>query len=153
MQVPEEDRLRWSEEKGGRDGICHMHYLAKALVNKCHDIDQTLSWNDGVAELPLNNRPHFGSELIGNPPPEGIGEISEWHGVDYGNLGDGTYDKVTVEQLIDEWDGCAPVRPKVEETWPFINVQSIGPVPQVPCVWVIAGVRVGLVCRGSALHR
>ena len=129
-QVPEEDRLRWSEEKGGRDGVCYMYALAKALVGKCHDVDETMSWVDGEAQLPRNARPRF-SESATGAPPEGLGEVSEWHGVDWSNLGDGSYHIPTVEELVEGWDGCSPVGSGEEELWPAVNVNSIGPVPQV----------------------
>jgi hypothetical protein len=38
---------------------------------------------------------------------------------------------VTIDQMIDEWDGCAPIVPHTVDTWPTVDVQSIGDVPQV----------------------
>jgi hypothetical protein len=128
-QVSEEDRLYWSEEKGGRDGVCYMQVLAKALVSKCHDIDLTMSFVDGEKELPRNARPVFGTE--GGGPPEDTGVISEWHGVAWGELEDGSYHEVTDEELRDNWDGCADLGSDSTLLWPNVDVVSIGEVPQV----------------------
>jgi hypothetical protein len=128
-QVPEEVRLRWSDEKGGRDGVCYMQALAKALVSKCHDIDHTLSFVDSEKELPRHARPVFGT--AGEGPPEGTGVISEWHGLAWGELEDGSYHHVTDEELIEGWDGCSDLGSESELLWPNIDVVSIGEVPQV----------------------
>ena len=129
-QVAEDDRLRWSEEKGGADGVCYMHALAKALVSKCHDIDETLSWVDGEAQLPRHSRPYFGATAT-SKPPEGMGQISEWHGVDYSALEDGSYHVASLEEKVEEWDGCSDIAPHHESVWPAVDVNTIGPVPQV----------------------
>jgi len=134
-QVPEGERLRWSEEKGGSNGVCYMYVLAKAMLEKCHSLKPELVWVDGEQQLPRNNRPLFSDSdpnHQGNPPSEGQGVISEWHGVDYGNLPLhlDTYHKPSMEELVEQWDGCSPLE-RGEGTWPDVDVNSIGNVPQV----------------------
>jgi hypothetical protein len=93
-QVPEDQRLKWSEEKGGSDGVCFMYVVAKQLMNKCAEIDYHLSEMDGERQLPQNQRPKF----KGGPSSD-MGVISEWHGIDWGNLGDGSYEAVSIVYL------------------------------------------------------
>jgi hypothetical protein len=61
-KVPDKDRLRWSDEKGGSEGVCAMYVLAKALVDKCHSLRPELVWVDGEAQLPRNSRPRFSDD-------------------------------------------------------------------------------------------
>jgi hypothetical protein len=148
-QVPEENRLRWSEEKGGRDGVCYMYLLAKELVHKCSDINYHLSEVDGESKLPWNQRPKF----PGGVPPENMGVISEWHGIDWSNLGDGSYESVTLEDMILNWDGCSAV-PKTAITWPEIDVATIGNVPQVSNWKFEVKQQVGeLICKSNPFPR
>mmetsp|Transcript_17304 Transcript_17304/g.22471 ORF Transcript_17304/g.22471 Transcript_17304/m.22471 type:complete len:665 (+) Transcript_17304:1263-3257(+) len=125
-QVPAENRLAWSEEQGGVDGVCYMYALAKALNSKCGEINYDLSVMDGERQLPRNQRPKF----KGGAPPADLGVVSEWHGIDWSNLGDGSYEQETLEDMIDEWDGCSQL-PKTAITWPEVDVSTIGSVPQV----------------------